>query len=137
MATQELSKAELKRLRRLDDPDLTESDSDEETVEKPLDSQVTNASEEKEIEVIIDLLDDTEGSQYLQDLEAKPNFNHLSEPPAAGPHIIDKERNIQIPSSINRYLRKYQREGVDFLWSRYDENSGGILGDDMVSRITC
>lgn len=32
---------------------------------------------------------------------------------------------------INRQLRDYQRQGVEFMWERYRQGKGGILGDDM------
>ncbi|KAJ1525630.1 hypothetical protein ONE63_008848 [Megalurothrips usitatus] len=38
---------------------------------------------------------------------------------------------IQVPASIAQYLRNYQREGVRFLYQRYREGEGAILGDDM------
>ncbi|EDV23386.1 uncharacterized protein TRIADDRAFT_11949, partial [Trichoplax adhaerens] len=38
---------------------------------------------------------------------------------------------IQIPANINRYLREYQREGIQFLYNNYKANRGSILGDDM------
>lgn len=37
----------------------------------------------------------------------------------------------QIPSPINRYLRDYQRNGVQFLYDHYVRNEGAILADDM------
>ncbi|GAA5862724.1 hypothetical protein JCM3774_001897 [Rhodotorula dairenensis] len=37
----------------------------------------------------------------------------------------------QIPAPINRFLRKYQREGAEFLYGQYRNGLGGILGDDM------
>jgi SNF2 family DNA or RNA helicase len=36
-----------------------------------------------------------------------------------------------VPASINKFLRDYQRDGVQFFYARYCENRGGILGDDM------
>ncbi|KFP74353.1 Putative DNA repair and recombination protein RAD26-like, partial [Apaloderma vittatum] len=36
-----------------------------------------------------------------------------------------------IPYTINRYLRDYQREGVQFLYGHYANKRGCILGDDM------
>ena len=38
---------------------------------------------------------------------------------------------VEIPPSINRFLRKYQRDGVRFFWEHYQKNEGGLLGDDM------
>ena len=32
---------------------------------------------------------------------------------------------------MNQYLRDYQQEGVQFLYSRYSSNAGGVLCDDM------
>lgn len=39
---------------------------------------------------------------------------------------------LSVPSSINMYLRDYQRDGVTFFFRQYAQNQGGILGDDMV-----
>jgi SNF2 family DNA or RNA helicase len=36
-----------------------------------------------------------------------------------------------VPASINRFLRDYQRDGVQFFYERWCEGRGGILGDDM------
>lgn len=36
-----------------------------------------------------------------------------------------------VPASINKFLRDYQREGVQFFYERYCEGRGGVLGDDM------
>ena len=32
---------------------------------------------------------------------------------------------------MKQYLRDYQQEGVQFLYSRYSSNAGGVLCDDM------
>eukprot|EP00557_Chaetoceros_sp_GSL56_P004846 CAMPEP_0176493172 /NCGR_PEP_ID=MMETSP0200_2-20121128/9411_1 /TAXON_ID=947934 /ORGANISM="Chaetoceros sp., Strain GSL56" /LENGTH=460 /DNA_ID=CAMNT_0017890825 /DNA_START=54 /DNA_END=1434 /DNA_ORIENTATION=- len=37
----------------------------------------------------------------------------------------------QVPASINRYLKDYQREGVRFLYAAVSRGLGAILGDDM------
>ena len=37
----------------------------------------------------------------------------------------------QVPATINRYLRDYQREGVRFLYQHFVQDGGAILGDDM------
>ncbi len=39
--------------------------------------------------------------------------------------------SLRVPGSINRHLRPYQRDGVDFLFQKYARNTGGILADDM------
>ncbi len=36
-----------------------------------------------------------------------------------------------VPSSINVFLREYQRDGIQFFWERWRDGRGGILGDDM------
>jgi SNF2 family DNA or RNA helicase len=66
-------------------------------------------------------------------MEAKPNFNESSRPPESGPFVLDEAEGIQVPAPVNRYLRPYQQEGVQFLWEKYKADGGGILGDDMVS----
>ncbi|KAK0562576.1 hypothetical protein OC844_002642 [Tilletia horrida] len=38
---------------------------------------------------------------------------------------------VQVPKTINRFLRDYQREGIKFFYKCYAEKRGGILGDDM------
>lgn len=38
---------------------------------------------------------------------------------------------LQVPSYINERLRPYQRDGVKWMFSRLEQNTGGILGDDM------
>lgn len=51
-----------------------------------------------------------------------------------GPHQLcaDETDSTQVPAPINRFLRRYQREGAQFLYEQYEANRGGILGDDMV-----
>jgi hypothetical protein len=38
---------------------------------------------------------------------------------------------LQVPGSVNRSLRAYQREGVRFLFKLYAQRMGGVLSDDM------
>ena len=38
---------------------------------------------------------------------------------------------LEVPASINRYLREYQRDGIRFLLRQYTRKHGGILADDM------
>ncbi|EIE19153.1 hypothetical protein COCSUDRAFT_20093, partial [Coccomyxa subellipsoidea C-169] len=38
---------------------------------------------------------------------------------------------LKVPGSINRYLREYQREGIQFLFRQYALKQGAILADDM------
>ncbi|BGP43320.1 hypothetical protein JCM10450v2_007470 [Rhodotorula kratochvilovae] len=50
-----------------------------------------------------------------------------------GAHYLSKDKGdkTQIPAPLNRFLRQYQREGAEFLYSQYKKGMGGILGDDM------
>ncbi|XP_069481800.1 DNA excision repair protein ERCC-6-like 2 isoform X2 [Ambystoma mexicanum] len=51
----------------------------------------------------------------------------------SGPAVAFNLSNTgdSIPYTINRYLRDYQREGVQFMHRHYTESRGCILGDDM------
>ncbi|XP_051875135.1 DNA excision repair protein ERCC-6-like 2 isoform X2 [Pristis pectinata] len=64
-----------------------------------------------------------------EDLE-KPFFNDKK---TLGPKISLKlcEGGICVPHTINRYLRDYQRDGVQFICKHYFRGNGCILGDDM------
>ncbi|XP_033636346.1 DNA excision repair protein ERCC-6-like 2 isoform X2 [Asterias rubens] len=68
-----------------------------------------------------------------EDLE-KPFFPGVSSCSAKIPLVLssaDADTVIQVPATINRYLRDYQREGVKFLYQHYKKGEGAILGDDM------
>ena len=43
----------------------------------------------------------------------------------------DRVCYVQVPGTMNQYLRDYQQKGVQFLYSRYSSNAGGVLCDDM------
>lgn len=45
--------------------------------------------------------------------------------------VLDAKRHIRVPPSLNKCLRPYQREGVQFLFQRYALGRGVIVGDDM------
>jgi hypothetical protein len=45
--------------------------------------------------------------------------------------VLDEHRHVQVPGSINRFLRDYQRDGIRFFYQRWREGRGGVLGDDM------
>ncbi|NXX23587.1 ER6L2 protein, partial [Podargus strigoides] len=63
------------------------------------------------------------------DLE-KPNFPDRSLPSPAVTFKLSDNGDF-IPYTINRYLRDYQREGVQFLYEHYANKRGCVLGDDM------
>lgn len=67
--------------------------------------------------------------------KGRPKFQLESAQQASlGAHYLskDKDDQAQIPAPINRFLRQYQREGAEFLYSQFKKGLGGILGDDMV-----
>ena len=45
--------------------------------------------------------------------------------------IAHEESNDQVPASINRYLKGYQRTGIQFVYSSVIKGKGCVLGDDM------
>ncbi|KAF6750783.1 P-loop containing nucleoside triphosphate hydrolase protein [Ephemerocybe angulata] len=61
----------------------------------------------------------------------KPNFPLKPGQTRQPALVLDEKKKVQVPASINTYLRGYQREGVQFLYNRYAANEGGLLGDDM------
>ncbi|XP_071481767.1 uncharacterized protein [Diadema antillarum] len=77
-------------------------------------------------------LDLDEGFSY-SDME-KPFFPGKSDAGSKDPLILSATSEgtvVQVPGTINRYLRDYQREGIQFLYDHYKEDTGAILGDDM------
>lgn len=75
------------------------------------------------------------GFWSFQQLASKPHFDVTSaEQASCGPLVLgfdNKGQSVEIPASINRFLRGYQRDGVRFFWSHYRRGEGGLLGDDM------
>ncbi|XP_076462027.1 uncharacterized protein LOC143294538 isoform X2 [Babylonia areolata] len=67
---------------------------------------------------------------FDEDDMEKPKFTFPA-PSEKVPFSLDDAQNVQIPAPLNQYLRDYQREGVQFLYSHYQHNRGAILGDDM------
>jgi hypothetical protein len=62
----------------------------------------------------------------------RPSFPVTKEQMKIGPYVLAiGSPAVEIPASINRFLRVYQREGVEFLYRKYQAGTGGILGDDM------
>ncbi|XP_056380860.1 DNA excision repair protein ERCC-6-like 2 isoform X2 [Hyla sarda] len=64
-----------------------------------------------------------------EDLE-KPNFPGRK-PTSPAEDFPLSDNGICVPYTINRYLRDYQREGVQFIYEHYARSRGCILGDDM------
>lgn len=62
--------------------------------------------------------------------DEKPAFHtNQNSPGPSEPFVLSG--TIQVPYTINRYLRDYQREGVKFIYDSYLKSRGCILGDDM------
>ncbi|CAM9419002.1 unnamed protein product [Chrysoparadoxa australica] len=66
----------------------------------------------------------------LQPTLANPQWLQEGEPQPYPLGTCDG-REYFIPAAINRYLKEYQREGVQFMWDRYSRGEGSILADDM------
>ncbi|XP_046727466.1 DNA excision repair protein ERCC-6-like 2 isoform X2 [Silurus meridionalis] len=62
--------------------------------------------------------------------DEKPAF-HTNQNPSGPSEAFVLSGSIQVPYTINRYLRDYQREGVKFIYDSYSKSRGCILGDDM------
>lgn len=62
--------------------------------------------------------------------DEKPQFpNNVADPRLCVPFELSD--GDQVPYTINRYLRDYQREGIRFMYNSYRRCRGCILGDDM------
>jgi SNF2 family DNA or RNA helicase len=75
----------------------------------------------------------TGSNPYSQNelLETRPAFRLGPSQQRLGPLVLDKRKHIQVPSAINTFLRDYQRDGVKFLYDKFKNSMGGMLGDDM------
>jgi SNF2 family DNA or RNA helicase len=61
----------------------------------------------------------------------------LADPPEGHTDaVLDEEvPQMAIPAALAYQLRPYQMEGVRFMYRRWREDLGAILGDDMVKRL--
>ncbi|KAG8832857.1 hypothetical protein FRC17_000512 [Serendipita sp. 399] len=109
----QITKAESRRLKRLRDPEATESES--ESDDPPVLSLPLNI---KSLQGFI-----------VPELNPRPQFGPY--PQNIEPYRLGLKGEAQIPAPINAHLRPYQREGVQFLFERYRDGRGAILGDDM------
>ncbi|XP_076859719.1 DNA excision repair protein ERCC-6-like 2 isoform X2 [Brachyhypopomus gauderio] len=62
--------------------------------------------------------------------DEKPLF-HTNQSPGPSEPLLLAGNGVQVPYTINRYLREYQREGIKFIYNSYVKSRGCILGDDM------
>lgn len=70
----------------------------------------------------------------------RPEFTCAAEKQRKKPYNLDpRDKNMAVPISLSRFLRRYQRIGIQFFYDRYigikvegiGLVKGGILGDDM------
>lgn len=97
-------------------------------------SRVSDGSEtESDDEPLVPVSPVTGSNPCSQDeqLEARPIFRLGPTQKYLGPLVLDQRKHIQVPSAINTFLRDYQRDGVKFLYGKFRNSMGGILGDDM------
>lgn len=64
-------------------------------------------------------------------LETRPTFRLGPSQQRLGPLVLDQRKHIQVPSAINTFLRDYQRDGAKFLYGKFRDSMGAMLGDDM------
>ncbi|EGG03201.1 uncharacterized protein MELLADRAFT_90365 [Melampsora larici-populina 98AG31] len=64
------------------------------------------------------------------EIDTRPNFPiENAEQDSIG--ALDFADGFTLTANINRFLRSYQRDGVNFLLSHYQARNGAILADDM------
>lgn len=73
---------------------------------------------------------ETSGSTASLQKGEKPLFL-LSQRTSGESVPFSLSKYVQIPYTINRYLRDYQREGAKFIFDNFVKSRGCILGDDM------
>lgn len=76
---------------------------------------------------------ESESEELFVDLkfQPRPGFPLAPGQGYLPPLVLDKDKEVKVPPSLNTYLREYQRDGIRFLWSKYIKGQGGLLGDDM------
>ena len=96
-------------------------------------SRLSDGSETESDDEPVVAVTTVSGNNSLQSepLETRPNFRPGPTQKHLGPLVLDQRKHIQVPSPINRFLRDYQREGVAFLYDKFRNSMGGMLGDDM------
>lgn len=123
-----------------DDDKATEEEKEKKSVDFDCESGVHNRGMKSKWHVFenyfVDSLESRDESSMKgfddQDME-RPSFTQPSQHPTIAMVLSEPgvQPVIQIPATINRYLRDYQRDGVHFLYQHFAENTGAILGDDM------
>lgn len=123
----------------------TEEDDEEGSETEPeADSEHENKHEDDEGEATESESNISEASLSQQDDRGvKPRLVARDDQTATGKFTLKRPKQCydgtpvkpgpidSVPASINKFLRDYQREGVQFFYERYCEGRGGVLGDDM------
>lgn len=65
----------------------------------------------------------------IPDNTCRPTFAISPDQMKIGPLHLDS--GVKVPAAINRFLREYQREGIQFFYNSYQKERGALLGDDM------
>lgn len=63
--------------------------------------------------------------------DIKPQFPFNDSQAQVGAYLLDGPAGPAVPAPINKFLKPYQRAGVQFMFDLYKKGRGGILGDDM------
>ena len=82
--------------------------------------------DEKEVTIPVSKLLRTGSGQISHEKPLFPSLNPLG---AAVPLVLSLGE--QVPYTVNRYLRDYQRDGIKFIHENVTLSRGCILGDDM------
>ncbi|KAJ9114953.1 hypothetical protein QFC20_001328 [Naganishia adeliensis] len=81
-----------------------------------------------------------EAERNAKELGMRPDFTCTAEKQRKKPYRLDPlDKGMVVPISLSRFLRRYQRIGIQFFYDRYKGIKvegiglvkGGILGDDM------
>lgn len=97
----------------------------------PADDSVTESESEDELSAEVVVICSKVTSFVDGILQEQPLLSSPLDQAPAGALVLDAKHHIRVPPSLGRYLRPYQREGVQFLFQRYVLGRGVILGDDM------
>ena len=97
-------------------------------------SRASDGSEtESDDEPLVSVMPATGSIPRLENgpVETRPAFRLGPTQKHLGPLVLDRRKHIQVPSAINTFLREYQRDGIRFLYDKFRNSMGGMLGDDM------
>ena len=82
--------------------------------------------------------DPIQSQDRIESQDLSPSKRYRTKEPVAElevqspPHILDAAAGVRVPGSLASHLRPYQKQGISFLYERWRDDVGCILGDDMV-----